>query len=716
MERNSRDQTCQATLFRRLGSLPPSIALPDPTLGTSTIIQPCKMKGLNPRKSPQRCSPRVIGQSWASRTKTEWSWDALRWLSTATTPVLMSDLMLDLMIQEKEWKDWPAMPYLLMDHNDDEEKSPSTKQMLNISQLPTASWARLLDFTGLAALSRGMTLHQSAMDTLPSDIPAVPAHAQVSLLVAALAAAGAHTLTTTPSSPYPLLIGDGFQLTFHAHPTLGTVASFLLHPTFQRKPLIPRPPRPLLTTISAILHSRADLRHHTTLPQNRPFDAPAVRLEQWQTDTPYHALSPSVPFPELRRLSHPDHTSYPPVFHPPGPHEPHTCRHVAQRTDSHGLHWLLYASLPRCIPAVFPVALSLRGGGDALGALALAAGRGFWLGTCVDPGAHWGRGGWKVVCFGSGERSVFPGCVEAQDVERVYAVSAGTEGVGLLTCESRVRLVLEGLDADLERKGMAVIGEVLEQSRVVVREGWGAFREWFDELDGGRRRYFRGLVGVQAGMVGRWLGGEQVWSGGRRKVLNEGEILRKRCEMLFDGLMVLGAGPGEGIGGGQRTDWGREGVVGRFAGALGAMEGVLGVFEGLVGGVGDASGDDEVERCMAQLKGHKHRRRLEDLIGRPDPSVPNTGRSMLEYIKRQLGVARGIVDRARSVRWRQDSFWGAVLGEGSDISEEEPEPADQPATDMVIWKAVLMGMLFWTAPDSSEVLTSGVWESVVPVL
>lgn len=86
-----------------------------------------------------------------------------------------------------------------------------------------------------------------------------------------------------------------------------------------------------------------------------------------------------------------------------------------------------------------------------------------------------------------------------------------------------------------------VIGDVLERGKGVVDVGWGAFRAWFDGLEGARGRYFRGLVGVQAKMVGRWLD---------REVGGVEGGLGRRCELLFGGLMVLGVVP-ERTGGGR---------------------------------------------------------------------------------------------------------------------------------------------------------------------
>lgn len=648
---------------------------------------------LMPSQSRQKCSPRAIGEFWANKTKTEWSWDALRWLSTATTPVLGTDPMLHLMLQE-EWHNEA--------HNPPKPNPAPPPRTLDLSHLPTAPWTRLLAFTNLAPLSRSGPPHLTPTHTLPASLPSVPAHAEVSLLVAALVAAGAHTITVPASSaPYPLLIGSNFQLSFHTHPTLGVVGLFHIYPAFQRVSKVPQPDGSLLGVMHAILHSRGDVRDPETLPQNRRWDLHDMPYEEWEGYNPFQPLSPSVSFADLRRLSHPDWCGR--------AQAPDTCAHIAQRNDEYGLHWLLYAPLPKCIPAVFPVALSLRSGmDDVLGALALAARKGFWLsprgGNILGAWAE--TKGKEVVYVPAGGDGVFPGYVTQRDLEMVGAVWKGEAGVGELAVAGGMRRALEK-----DWEGMVVIGDVLDQGRGVVDAGWGAFRAWFDGLEGGRGRYFRGLVGVQAKMVGRWLD---------REVGGMEGGLRRRCELLFGGLMVLGAVPRGGEGGeegGRKTDWGVKGVVGRFARALGAMESVLEEFEGLVEGVG--GGDEEVETCLAMLRTHKHRRRLESLVGRPDSDVTGTGRSRLKHIRRQLDIARGVVDRARSIKEESDFFRSASSGDQGDNSDAhatESKSRDQAVTDMLIWKAILMGMLFWTAPDNSAVLTSGIWESVVPIL
>ena len=48
--------------------------------------------------------------------------------------------------------------------------------------------------------------------------------------------------------------------------------------------------------------------------------------------------------------------------------------------------------------------------------------------------------------------------------------------------------------------------------------------------------------------------------------------------------------------------------------------------------------------------------------------------------------------------------------------EERTKKEDLSIKDVLIWRCILMYVLFWTAPDNSKVLTSGTWEQVIPIL
>ena len=41
---------------------------------------------------------------------------------------------------------------------------------------------------------------------------------------------------------------------------------------------------------------------------------------------------------------------------------------------------------------------------------------------------------------------------------------------------------------------------------------------------------------------------------------------------------------------------------------------------------------------------------------------------------------------------------------------------DDIVDDLIVWRYILMYTLFWTAPDSSMLRTSGVWDQIVPIL
>ncbi len=61
---------------------------------------------------------------------------------------------------------------------------------------------------------------------------------------------------------------------------------------------------------------------------------------------------------------------------------------------------------------------------------------------------------------------------------------------------------------------------------------------------------------------------------------------------------------------------------------------------------------------------------------------------------------------------------GAQGGEGElgweDLWDEKPK--EDTIHDILIWKYILLGMSFSAAPDNSNLLKSGVWERVVPII
>lgn len=175
------------------------------TLALVANFQAALAAGPGRRKS----NSRAIGR-WAAKTEKIWDWRDLNQFSASQTPVLRSDRMLEVL------KDAVEMPTSL-----------DSAASISRDNESIASWLRLLQQLGLEDLDlKGDDLQTTKADYLPSDLLAVPAYSEVGFIVAAAAAAGAYSMRTDPQSPYPIIIGDGFQFDFRLHQTLGTIGAF----------------------------------------------------------------------------------------------------------------------------------------------------------------------------------------------------------------------------------------------------------------------------------------------------------------------------------------------------------------------------------------------------------------------------------------------------------------------------------------------------------
>ncbi|TKA54065.1 hypothetical protein B0A49_11369, partial [Cryomyces minteri] len=70
-------------------------------------------------------------------------------------------------------------------------------------------------------------------DYLPSDVQAAPAYATIHALVQLAALAGCHTVVQQPDG-FPVASGNGAQLTFRNHPSLGRVGVFEHYPVQEK--------------------------------------------------------------------------------------------------------------------------------------------------------------------------------------------------------------------------------------------------------------------------------------------------------------------------------------------------------------------------------------------------------------------------------------------------------------------------------------------------
>lgn len=107
----------------------------------------------------------------------------------------------------------------------------STESQPNQSRSPSAGWLEFFKEVGLDELGTdvwGTNTRKVVADYLPDDILAAPAYAQVGAIVAAAAIAGIQKvdIDKQTAKSYPILFGQGFQIDFRQHPTLGIVGAY----------------------------------------------------------------------------------------------------------------------------------------------------------------------------------------------------------------------------------------------------------------------------------------------------------------------------------------------------------------------------------------------------------------------------------------------------------------------------------------------------------
>ncbi|KAK7757651.1 hypothetical protein SLS62_000027 [Diatrype stigma] len=237
-----------------------------------TVVQMIIASGPGRRRSDKQ----VIGR-WSSKKKTRLNWTEMRFLTIVPTPVLRaSSLKQELLIlfghlrptsaetnitdqSRLHWKKlWTVLLTNLVSlarkcimfsaeklhvaaslvrkldrPNRHLQSLPAYMQSIQVgfvnpaAQPSRAKWLVHLDELNLEKfIFEKSDVEHNAADYLPSDLQAVPAYSEVGCAVALAAASGISSLKTDELSPYPLIIGNNFQLSFREHPLLGSVGVF----------------------------------------------------------------------------------------------------------------------------------------------------------------------------------------------------------------------------------------------------------------------------------------------------------------------------------------------------------------------------------------------------------------------------------------------------------------------------------------------------------
>jgi hypothetical protein len=206
-----------------------AIALAATGLALVTVLQAVLAAGPGNRKS----NAAAIGP-WASKTRWEWKFRHLSFLYQAETPVLTQESITSYLARQEEntRRDTDLTIASLPVSAADEERYGSISERLSFlraksSKSPAATWLAYLYRAGLGNIhpSRFSSTKTVIADYLPSDLIAVPAYAQVGLIVVTMAASGAK-IQTDNQSRYPVITGARYQFEFRQHPTLGVVGCF----------------------------------------------------------------------------------------------------------------------------------------------------------------------------------------------------------------------------------------------------------------------------------------------------------------------------------------------------------------------------------------------------------------------------------------------------------------------------------------------------------
>ena len=652
----------------------------------------------------RRCNEITIGR-WSKLTTRRWSWHDLMILSTAKTPLLRSDRILKILSDNKNAQPNPGNPeHGSIDH------SPNGAS--------AASWLKFLqeinlDGIGLedpAPSGKDENIAITPADYLPSDLIAVPAYGEVGLIVAMAAAAGAYSWKFNSQSPYPIIIGEDFQFDFRQHPTLGTVGAFSRSVQRVEKSSVSRK-----YLAKAIEHARGKIGIATLFPFNE-----RVKEQLSLNEGPVSVNV--VELPDFRHLLR-------------GIHRQDECTILTHlctlptyfdRSDEH-LLWLFIADTPEHPPAIFPS--DLIHVPNLLSILALNS-------------KFWGA---------------------EQSIDKTKRMPALLNGISWRDYPP---------EKDPSTDHQEIIGYIgyvnIYQGCIQMLYEPQAFQAWFDSRGPSKRQVFRQGVLVQLQQLDKWLQNRDREQEIRCSMINLYRItnaLLKAENAITNGS--LGASAPADQAGTQRIKHGDDSRQDTTNGQSNLDDEYLGVI------VNRHSKTlttlrDLVSECLPKDYDAKRTQQYRDntvqewkgnikllraLIG-ISPSLFSSLlnfyhiMALLEALRKLLEVWKGTKkeDHAKEEDYAKKE---EHTKKGENIKKEEytkeqkhtkeedhtkkETKKDQHAKketmkdqrtkkeelsikDVLIWRCILMYVLFWTAPDNSKVLTSGTWEQVIPIL
>ncbi|KAI1428489.1 hypothetical protein F5Y12DRAFT_28389 [Xylaria sp. FL1777] len=644
----------------------------------------------------------------------------------------------------------------IMDRFPQRHKATIQESQTTLSRDPSvASWLGFLDELGLAYSDlQDIPLKKQIADYLPADLLAVPAYGEVGFLVTAAAAAGAYSWKTDTRSGFPTVLSRSLQFEFRQHQTFGTVGAFVKYDYSDGAPRAPTKEQ----LMTALLHSRGDVEINRFFRRNYRsiYDAAEGSDVDSSDHRLFNALGDSGKFfMDILQLSY-----------PPPNHDRRSCLckynnlFSADRRDKHHLTWLFMVNTPLRPPVIFPSRFLKSP--DIFTFLALHSR--FWASLetkrrfssvnekSVLPNLNPGLERWH--------RRALPTRPKHSDLDRILHFLDKQTGEKSETPEPQ-NFSAFGLDSNelKNSEDMFIFGVVLEGS-IKFLYSIDDFNHWFKTLQQIQQQYFRVLILLQLLQIEKPLATYE-----DAELICEIYSLRTTTLVLLDvkvGLEEKSFGfsaPPEK----QNTSWDQsiqthipeDDISARHVATLKILSQLIDEFNEV--------GLQEIEQNSIICPD----------TGKPAGELSATEREKSMLMKEMLARHTTPLSRLTCVRPTKFLFWyfytetklfllvllellkkchenissnkvlmevEQQLGEyglenpspqpqtsstaaddrGTSMPDEE-SPRDHNARgenirDILIWKYILLGMLFSTAPDNSDLLSSGVWEHVVPII
>ncbi|KAK1721635.1 hypothetical protein BDP67DRAFT_497978 [Colletotrichum lupini] len=659
-------------------------------------------------KGGRRANGRAIGK-WSKRTTRKWILSEMSWSYTAYTPMLRLDNLkrqLDDAIrklkneeekkprEEEKQRLPPLLPAsaLVRLLPSDVVGSPIEARRVEARKAPIpdvpsypATWLALFKTTGLENFD-GFDLMPVTADYLPEDFVAAPASAEVGAIVVIAAAAGVQRLDAD-ADLYPVIIGCGFQFDFRQHPVLGVIGAFSEHHS-RDNDITPTPSLEKLREASLHANGLIELQDRKS--------ADGI-IETHRTD---HRLF----------LLHPE---YRPVIKGTDCFLPD--RYTLSR------HYIptvvfLWAKSPKFTPSLFPgpvwkeynpfTAIALNGG--------------FWSKVRFDrfQESDWDENGRSLSFFKQPFDDLSAAELRGHAFKAIRGEVAGRD-YPWLRCPQVLRLCLTLLNnpMDLRQKFSNFTFSQKEKLREEARKHLNYADAWLADCDGGMGN-IEGRIQLLFFTTQILSRAETMTQKGILQVPDRTEPTLETSEPPQPPMTVRDIH--------SKTIQALHNLVDGFELEL---EGLKAALKIKVANHGRTraysqwhSGRFGALRCHLRNK----------FFGGPptqtDLEITPEDHEYLEHFRRKLEESKIQVERLVGPSYNvPTNFFNThqmlsrlakIVGCHSESSNEdrENEELNQKIDDIIIYRSLLLGVLFYTALDNSELHKSGVWDRVVPII